>query len=191
MTCELLPSQLTDDQKGQVCGVLSVGCDRQTAANLIGCALADIRRTMQCDPQSAASVCRAEAGSELSHMRNVQQATKETKNWRASVWWPERHSPERFGPRGPGVVTARQLKAFIAILTDALQEVVHSEDDRQKIVARLKTLTDSADQMLRDNTMDGGESLSGSKPSVLSDPAAQPVGSFEGDIDGSYPDSEL
>ena len=32
--------RLSDDQKDQICGILSVGCDRETAADLLGCSLA-------------------------------------------------------------------------------------------------------------------------------------------------------
>jgi hypothetical protein len=151
--------ELTDEQKGQICGVLSVGCDWQTAANLVGCLLSDIRRSMRHDPQFAASIHRAEAGAELSHMRTIQQAAKEAKNWRASVWWLERHSPERFGARGAGVVTARQLKAFMAILAEVLREDVQSDSDRRKIVARLKSLAESVDQMLRDDAVNQIDSI--------------------------------
>ena len=150
MTCQFIPSELTDEQKGQIYGILSVGCDRQTAAYFVGCSLADIRRAMQQDATFAAGVCRAEAGAELNHMRNVQQAAKDEKHWRASVWWLERRSPERFGPRGPGVVTARQLKAFVEILADVLREDVRDADERQQVLARLKMLASSADQLLRD-----------------------------------------
>src|SRR4051812_28378597 len=105
MTGELVQTTLTDAQKGQICGILSVGCDRETAANFAGCTTADIGRTMRDDPAFAAHVHRTEAGCEMGHMRTVQEAAKDAKNWRASVWWMERHAPERFGPRGAGVVT--------------------------------------------------------------------------------------
>jgi hypothetical protein len=162
MTCELIPSELTDEQKGQIYGILSVGCDRdrQTAANFVGCSLAQIRRAMQQDATFAAGVCRAQAGAELNHMRNIQQAAKDVKNWRAAVWWLERRSPERFGPRGPGVVTARQLKAFLEILGDALREEVRDARDRRQVVARLSHLADSVDRMLRDTQMDVGTAAS-------------------------------
>jgi truncated hemoglobin YjbI len=160
MTCNLIPIDLTDEQKGRICGVISVGCDWQTAANFVGCLLSDIRRTMQQDPQFAAGLHRAEAATELSHMRTIQQAAKETKNWRASVWWLERHSPERFGRRGAGVVTPRQIKAFMAILADTMREVVTNGDDRKQIMARLKTLAESVDQMLRDDSMSEISSVS-------------------------------
>jgi hypothetical protein len=168
MTCELIPSELTDEQKGQIYGILSVGCDRQTAANFVGCSLAEIRRTMQQDATFAAGVCRAEAGAELNHMRNVQQAAKDEKHWRASVWWLERRSPERYGPRGPGVVTVRQLKAYVEILADVLREDVRDADERHQILARLKSLATSVDQMLRDNQLN----LSGAASTADAAPAA-------------------
>ena len=175
MTCELIPSELTDEHKGQIYGILSVGCDRQTAANFVGCSLAEIRRAMQQDATFAAGVCRAEAGAELNHMRNVQQAAKDEKHWRASVWWLERRSPERFGPRGPGVVTARQLRAFVEILADVLREDVRDADERQQILARLNTLASSVDQMLRDNqlSLSGAASTTETASSAIAGDALQ------------------
>jgi hypothetical protein len=108
---------------------------------------------MQRDRQFAAAVRRAEAGSELSHMRNIQQAAQQAKNWRASVWWLERHSPERFGRRGAGVVTARQIKAFVEMLVEILQVDVKNADERRQVITRLISLSDSVDQMLRDASM--------------------------------------
>jgi hypothetical protein len=149
MTCEPIPSELSNEQQAQVCGVLSVGCDRQTAADYLGCSLADIRRAMQSDSAFAASVRRAEASVELMHMRNVQELAKDKKDWRASVWWLERRAPERFARRA-GAVTARQLKAFVALLTGAIQEDVRCDEDRARLVARLNTICVSVDRMLRD-----------------------------------------
>jgi hypothetical protein len=149
MTCDLIPIDLTDEQKSTICGVFSVGCDWATAANFVGCSLSDIRRAMRADAHFAADIRRAEAGTELSHMRTVQQAAKDVKNWRASVWWLERHAPERFGARG-GEITRAQLKAFTSILADVLTEDAQNSDDRQRLQARLKLLAESVDQLLRD-----------------------------------------
>jgi hypothetical protein len=178
MTCELIPNEFTDEQKGQVYGILSVGCDRQTAANFVGCSLADIRRAMLRDATFAAGVCRAEAGAELNHMRNIQQAAKDEKHWRASVWWLERRSPERFGPRGPGVVTARQLKAFIEILADVLREDVRDAGERQHILARLTTLASSVDQMLRDNQLSLSDAASTAESGAAVDTGEELPDSF-------------
>jgi hypothetical protein len=158
MTCNLIPLHLTDEQKGRICGVLSVGCDWTTAANLVGCSLSDIRRAVQLDIEFATSVRRSEAGAELSHMRTIQEAAKDAKNWRASVWWLERRAPDRFGPRRAGVVTARQLKAYIGILADVLAGQEQTGASRAEILGRLKTFAESVDQLLKNERMLDDES---------------------------------
>lgn len=150
MTNEQVPPDLTVQQKIEVCSILSVGCDRQTAADYIGCTLADLRRAMGADAAFLASVRQAEAGIELVHMRNVQQIATKKPEWRASVWWLESRSPERFARRA-GTITPRQLRAFVAVLCDAVQQNVQNADDRARVIARLTTLAESVDQWLRDN----------------------------------------
>ncbi len=181
MSCDLVPTNLTGEQKAQVCGVLSVGCDWETAANFVGCSLSDIRRTMRIDPQFAAQVRRSEAGVELSHMRTIQEAAKDPKNWRTSVWWLERHAPERFA-RGAGVVTARQLKAFIAILADVLNGGEESAIDGTQIIARLRTFAESLDRLLRDERvqdMDSFDAVETQHPA----PAEAEILAESGDMD--------
>lgn len=148
MTSELIPIELSAEQKGQVCGILSVGCDRETAANFVGCSISDIGRAMQRDSSFSATVRRTEAAAELNHMRNVQQAAKDEKHWRASVWWLERRSPERFGARSAGTVTTRQLKAFINMLGDSLSDEIHDDADRQRVLARFDQVINTLDQMI-------------------------------------------
>jgi hypothetical protein len=138
MKNQLLQFELSAEQKAQVYGILSVGCDRETAANFIGRSPADIVRAMRQDQGFAATVRRTEAAAELSHMRTVQNAAKDEKNWRASVWWLERRSPERFGSRSAGTVTARHLKAFLTILGEGLNSDIHDAADRERVISRFK-----------------------------------------------------
>lgn len=145
-----IPS-LTDEQKGRIYGILLTGCDRQTAADYIGCSLTDLRSVMQHDPAFAKEVHRSEAEVEFKHMRNVQEIASAKKEWRASVWWLERRSPERFGRRSAGAVTARQLKAYIAVLTDLLREGFPDAEERQPIIDQLHALADDVDKILRDD----------------------------------------
>jgi hypothetical protein len=149
MTCEPSPDPLTDEQKSQIRGILSVGCDRQTAVDYVGCSLADIRRTMLEDAAFMADVRRAEAGIELMHMRNVQEAAEKKKEWRASVWWLEQRSPERFA-RKVGTITAKQLKAFSAMLLDIYRQEVHDAADRERLISRFTRLMETIEQMLAD-----------------------------------------
>jgi hypothetical protein len=169
MIRNLIQSALTDEQKGRICGVLSVGCDRETAANYVGCSTADIRRAMCQDPAFAAHVHRTEAGCELGHMRTVQEAAKEAKNWRASVWWMERHAPERFGPRGAGVVTVRQLDEFLNVLTDLVCEEIDCDDVQRRIIARMADAMRQLRELVR---MSALASAMASSRSLLSEPVA-------------------
>jgi hypothetical protein len=118
---------------------------------------------MRQDPSFANTVRRTEAAAELAHMRNVQQAAKDVKNWRASVWWLERRSPERFGARTPGTITARHLKTFIQLLSNNLNSNVRDPEDRRRVLERLEKIQrfidDLADDLLDGQTSDETTSL--------------------------------
>jgi hypothetical protein len=180
MISVLLQPKLTDKQKGQICGILSVGCDRETAASYVGCTTADIGHAMREDLAFAAQVRRTEAGSELAHMRTVQEAAKEAKNWRASVWWMERHAPERFGPRGAGIVTIRQLDEFLNVLTELIREEIDCDDIQQRIHARMADTLRALEEIVR---------MSALAASVVMDrsPLAGPYSALE---DSSADDAE-
>lgn len=130
-------SPLTDEQKGRVLGILSVGCDRETASNIVSCSVVGLVRAMRSDAGFGAAVRRSEAAVEVKHMRVVHQVVDDVKNWRASVWWLERRSPERFGRRSAGTVTSRHLKSFLAIIGNLLNDNVHDREDRERVIARL------------------------------------------------------
>lgn len=149
-TSPLQTIQLTAEQQGQVLGILSVGCDRETAAGFIGCTPAEIARAMQGQPTFGAAVRRTEAAAELTCMRTIHEAAKEVKIWRAAVWWLERRSPERFASRGPGTVTTRQLRVFLTIIGDLLNEEIHDLDDRKRVLARLNAYDSLADNLVND-----------------------------------------
>jgi hypothetical protein len=185
MSCQSPARKLSDEQQAQVCGILSVGCDRQTAADFIGCSLADICQAMQQDSEFLASVLRAEASAELSHMRNVQAVAKDKKEWRASVWWLESRSPERFARRS-GAVTARQLKAFVKILVDTLSSEVTDADDRRRIIVRLQAIGESVDQMLRDAQINAADIAATATESVDTAAGNVPENHFAAGLLGSH-----
>jgi hypothetical protein len=129
---------LTERQRRDVCAVLTLGCDRETAANYVNCSLADIRRQMATDTAFAADVRRAEAASEMTHMRNVQGASREVKNWRASVWWLERRAPDRFGRRTADAISPKRLQEFLEVLSSMVIDEVHAADDVERLLVRIE-----------------------------------------------------
>jgi hypothetical protein len=151
MTLNSNPPALTTEQKNRIYAVLAVGCDRETAANYIGCSTADLHHAMQQDAEFAAEVRRTEAGSELTHMRTVHKAGEEPKNWRASVWWLEMHAANRFKARTIGEVTTRQLDEFVNVLTSIVCEEVESEEDRERVTRRMEDAVRELDDIVRAN----------------------------------------
>jgi hypothetical protein len=148
MTCELESGALTDDQKNEICTILADGGDRETAAGVVKCLVVDIGRAIETDSQFALRVRHAEASAELSHMQNILKATKDGKYWRASVWWLERRSPERFGRRSAGAITPQQLHEAIAALNDGLQRVFPTEEDQRRVNECIDKLYAAMEQLL-------------------------------------------
>jgi hypothetical protein len=149
---------LTGEQKQHAAAILSAGCDRETVAKYLNCLLGDIQREMSQDPQFAAEVRRAEASSELNHMRNVQRAAQDEKQWRASVWWLERRAPERFGRRDAGAVTPRQLEQVISHLISLVLEEIHDREDLERVVVRLQDAARSLQELCRDTLLSANRS---------------------------------
>ena len=147
MTSNPAPMQLTDKQKAEACGILSVGCDRETAANLIGELPEEFAQALQQDSEFAAEVRRTEAGVELFHMNQIHEAAKDKKNWRLSVWWLVQRSPERFATRVPGVVTTRHLKAFLEFFGEGLVSDIRNSEDRDRVQTRLEQLGEFCRQL--------------------------------------------
>lgn len=153
MTIEPQKPGLTDLQKAEVFGVLSAGCDREAAADYIGCSLADLQSVLRNDAEFLTRVRRTEASAEVTHMQAIVAFAREKKDWKASVWWLERRSPERYGRRTPGVITERQLKSFISVVGEVIRDVA-STDDRQRVIAKLQNLAEAIHDTLRDTTFD-------------------------------------
>jgi hypothetical protein len=148
MENDISASPLTEEQMVQICSILSVGCDRETAAGIAECSVADIRRAIAELPQFAIKVRRAEANAELRHMNNILNATKDGKYWRASVWWLERRSPERFARRPAGAITSHQLKQAVVAWSEVLQQEFDSPADQQRISTCLEEITESIELLL-------------------------------------------
>lgn len=147
--------QLTEEQKREALLILSIGCDRNTAAQYVGADTAAMTETIRTDLAFADALVRAEAAAEMAHMRNIQQAAKEDKNWRASVWWLERRSPDRYGKHNPEAISPAQLKKFLLALADAIAEEVCSEEDRARLLMRLQQMGGPI-AVEDSNSLDGG-----------------------------------
>ncbi len=131
------PLRLTEDQKQDFCLIVSVGCDRETACKYLSCTPAQLYQELKQDNQFAAKLLQGEAASELNHMRNLHNAAKDEKHWRASVWWLERRSPDRFGRRAAGAISQDTLRKVIEQFAEVVVTEISTVKDRQKVLKKL------------------------------------------------------
>jgi hypothetical protein len=135
--------QLNDYQRNHICSVLAFGGDRDMATKCVGSTPLKLQQEMARDRNFAAEVIRAEGLSETGQMQAVIKASKDTKNWRAAIWWLERQSPERFGRRVAHSYTSQEFQEFILQMTHAIDETIHDPADRERLIAMLAALGDS------------------------------------------------
>lgn len=143
MTRPISRPQLNDYQRKHICSVLAFGGDREMATKCVGTTLLKLQQEMARDRTFAAEVVRAEGLSETGQMQAVIKAAKDTKNWRASIWWLERQSPERFGRRAAHSYSSQEFQEFILQMTHAIDETVHEPADRERLITLLAALGDS------------------------------------------------
>ncbi|MAT73052.1 MAG: hypothetical protein CMJ58_26510 [Planctomycetaceae bacterium] len=128
---------LTSQQQRELKLLASIGCDRQTGCHYVGATPAALLETMRARPEFAAELLRAEATPEVMHMRVVNDAAKDVKNWRASVWWLERRAPERFARRPLPGLTLHELQAAIEHVAAAIVEEIGDATLRRRVQERL------------------------------------------------------
>ena len=133
---------VTEEQQREFAAMLGIGCDSETAGKFLGIALDQVHTTREVDPAFDSRLLRAEATAEFNHMRNLHEAAKDPKNWRVSVWWLERHAPERFAQRAPGTLTTRQIHRLIDKLSQTIAEEVTHFQDQQRLLTRFAEIID-------------------------------------------------
>ena len=133
---------MTDEQKSSATMIATVGCDRESAAKYVGCTIEEFDEAVLRDRDFARELHKAEAGCELAHMRNIQQAAKEDRHWRASVWWLERRVPERYARREVGSVSRKELVRFLSSIASGIASSVRNDEDRRRVLEKIEELTD-------------------------------------------------
>ncbi|MEQ8211957.1 MAG: hypothetical protein RH917_19320 [Lacipirellulaceae bacterium] len=130
---------LTQTQQEEACRVVVLGCDRETACQYVDCTQAELREALWANEQFCKRMKKAEATAEVNYMKTIHNAAKDEKNWRASVWWFERRSPERFARRA-ATVTPHELNEVIDLLETLIAEEINDVVERRRLLARLESI---------------------------------------------------
>ena len=137
---EAASPQPTEEEQTQYCSLLMLGCDRDTASKYLGYTASQMEQHLAANAEFLRKALKAEGAAELHQMKNLHDATKDSKQWRASVWWLERRAPARFGRRPTGAITMTEWTRFLAVVADAITVEVTNEGDRQRLISRLAQL---------------------------------------------------
>ncbi len=132
---------LDEIKKGQIIAMLAVGCSRRTAAKFIGCDVKTIANTAEREPAFAERLRQTENSQEYTHLKNIQDAAKQDKYWRAAAWVLERRFPDDYGRRGPHVVTVNQIRELLARFAEIIVEEVPVPEYRKNILKRFTAIS--------------------------------------------------
>jgi hypothetical protein len=134
--------KLDETKKREVFAILTVGGTRLMAAQYVGCHVETIRNTALREPGFADQLRKAELGPEITFLRNIQQASKDPKQWRASAWALERLYPDRYGRRPPKSITPEQLAEVVREMGTVVVGEVPVKRFREQVLLRLSELAD-------------------------------------------------
>jgi transposase len=73
-------------RRKSVIAMLSLGMTRRDAAHCIGCNIATLYNEAARNRSFRVALIEAESGFEVRHRKRIDDASKESKNWRASAW---------------------------------------------------------------------------------------------------------
>jgi hypothetical protein len=135
---------LDETKKREVFAILNVGGSRVMAAQYVGCHVEAIRCTAIGDRNFAAQLRKAELGPELTFLRNIQLASKDPKQWRASAWALERLFPDRYGRRPANSITPEQLAEVIREMGDIVVGAIPVKRFREQVLTRLSELVEKS-----------------------------------------------
>lgn len=131
---------LDELKRGQILGILAVGCSRRVAAAYVGCSPQTIQNTAGRDPQFAEALRHAEHQAEIGYLRRIQEAASEPRYWRAAAWVLERKNPQDYVPRRPDAIDVEQVKQLMVRLTAMIVDEVPVALYRKMVLKRVGEL---------------------------------------------------
>ncbi len=139
------PKVLDEVKMAEICAVLSMGSSRYEAAEHVGCAPNTIENTIRRDKAFAERVRHAETKAEMTLVRQVRKAAKQS--WRAAAWALEHIRPQRYARRRANYLTFDEVDEFIRLLgTTVFNELPHGPG-RDAAVEKLDKLIERFDDV--------------------------------------------
>jgi transposase-like protein len=132
-------THLDAEKRRIVIAMLANGSSRRAAAATVGCAPSTITRAAVRDREFGRQIARAERNVEIQSLKQIREAGKLPRYWRAAAWMLERKNPDDFAARLPKTFTRVEVAAVLSNVCEMLVDEV-PEEDRRRIQAYLDRL---------------------------------------------------
>ncbi len=142
---------ISEIKQREILALLSVGCSRRTAARYVNCTQKAIDELARTNPDFAEKLRRAEANLEIESIKNMFNAAKQEKNWRASAWVLERKSPQEFLKKKPDVIPSGLLDTLLNRIVTLLIEECPAAVQRKGLLKKLDVIRMETIAALGDN----------------------------------------
>lgn len=128
-----------------IAATLAMGCDLRMAAWVVGRAPAEVKAFIEEDKTFLRDVQKGNALFDYKHLKHLDEAAKDKKNWRVSMWLLERLRPEKYEKQRPRTIKESQLMPLLKSLAEALVEGVADEAAREALFDRVMATADALD----------------------------------------------
>ena len=128
-------------KRREILAILGVGCSRRVAAAYVGCCVSTIQNTAERDSKFAERLRKNEHASEIGYLENIRNAARTERYWRAAAWALERLHPDKYGKRGPDVITVDQVRDLMAQFAEIIVEEIPDPKYRKPILKRLTAIS--------------------------------------------------
>jgi len=144
--------KITEEQKAQICAMVSVGCSLRAAARLAACHESTVRSRLQNDKAFLARYRKSEQASELIALRHVQTAG--AKNWRAAAWLLERMRPNEYATPKPDTLRPDDFAQLTSTVAELVLREVKNPEECRKISEGLQSIEDQMTSLFLDYKRD-------------------------------------
>ncbi|MCE9546592.1 MAG: hypothetical protein K8T25_13880 [Planctomycetia bacterium] len=121
-------------------GLVAMGIAPAAAAHYVGISAGEFERLADDDPGYYSRMIETQRNCEIRYLTQIVKLAE--KHWQAAAWFLERTHPDRYGRRGPTVVTAEHVEQALARILDLVLVHVPERERRDRIEADLAKLID-------------------------------------------------
>jgi hypothetical protein len=120
-----------------IAAMLGIGCDLSTAARVVGRSPAEVKALLGEDKTFLRDVEKYGSLFEGKHLKHLDKAAEDKKNYRVSMWLLERLRPDKYEKQRPRTIKESQLMPLLKSMAEMLVDGVEDEAAREALFDRV------------------------------------------------------